>query len=270
MKKAAIFTVICMLAFAGSLMAFDDLINDWGAVGDVRELNLDATIVYRTASKAFDKDGEKVDADATNLRIPINVRYGITDKLSALAILPIVSTKNGDSESGIGDAWIGLKYRVLPDERLEARIALDLPIGDDDKRLGNPGGLGFDASVSNFTRINESVFVAGQAGLRFATEDSDTKRKPGMMFYLVPGAGYLIREGLYVGGMIEFMMGGECQIDGTEVDDTGFTSIEPWVHVGYSLPNDISMRISVGNTVSGKNVSNDMDFYITFGKDFDF
>jgi len=259
-----------MLAFSGSVMAFDDLINDWGAVSDARELNLDAHIVYRTASQAFDKDGEKYDADATNLRIPINARYGITDKLSALAILPIVSTKNGDSESGIGDAWIGLKYRILSEDLLNARVAVDLPLGDDDKKLGNPGGLGFDASVRNFTRINESIFVAGQAGLRFATEDSDTKWKPGMMFYVSPIVAYRIRDGLNVGANIEFMMGGEGQMDGTDVDDSGFTSIEPWIFVGYTLPNDITMRISIGNTVSGKNVSNDMDFYITFGKDFDF
>ena len=270
MKKATIFTVVCMLAFAGSLMAFDDLINDWGGVNEARTLNLDAHIVYRTASKAFDKDGDKFDADATNIRIPINVRYGITDKISALAILPIVSTKNGDSESGIGDAWIGLKCRVLPENLLNARIAVELPLGDDDKGLGNPGGLGFDAGVSHFCVINESISVAGQAGLRFATEDSDTKWKPGMMFYLVPAASYRIRDGLSVGANIEFMMGGDAQLDGTDVDDSGFTSIEPWLFVQYQLPNDMWLTGAIGNTVSGKNISNDLDIYFRLGKGFEF
>ena len=126
MKKTIVcmFIFICLFSFAGSLMAYDDMMNYWGGRGNAQELNLNAYIVYMNASQAFDKDGEKFDADATNIRIPIKVRYGITDKISALAILPVVSTKNGNSESGIGDAWIGLKYRVLPEGLLNARIAI--------------------------------------------------------------------------------------------------------------------------------------------------
>jgi hypothetical protein len=273
MKKAivCIMAFTCLFSFAGSLTAYDDLFLDTSEVSDPKELNLDAYLVYRTASKTFDQDGDKVDADATNIRIPLSARFGIIDNLSGLAVLPIVSAKNGDSETGIGDAWIGLKYRLMQERPLIARLALNLPTGDDDKGLGNPGGVGVDLGVMCAGRmITDTIGIGWQAGLRFVTEDSDTKWKPGMMFYALPGVYYIVREGLMVSGGLEFMTGADGQMDGTDVDDSGITSIEPWIGVRQRFTEDLDIIISIGNVVSGKNVSNNMDFYINLSKDINF
>jgi hypothetical protein len=261
---------ICMFAFTVSLMAYDDLLTDWAGLNTARSLGIQGNIIYGTASKSFDKDGEKFDADATNIRIPIFAQYGISDKLNVNATVPIVSTKNGDTESGIGDIWLGLKYSVLGDELLNARVSVQLPSGDDDKGLGNPGGVGVNVGVHAFKPINESIILTGQAGLRFAGEDSDTKWAPGMMIYVFPVVGYRVNETITVGAGVEAVMAGDGQMDGTDMDDTGINWIEPWIYGIYTLPNGMECMCSIGNVVSGKNASNNLDVYFRLNRNFDF
>ena len=273
MKKATVFllTFICIMAFAGSAVAYDDLINDYTYAVKARSLNIQGQFLYLTASEAFDKDGEKVDADATHIRIPIRVRYGITDKLNVSGILPIVSIGNGDTETGIGDVWLGLKYRLnAMGLLLRPRIDVNLPFGDDDKGLGNPGGIGVDAGINIWKFVTKTFSISGKAGLRSVSEDSDTKWKPGLMFYVCPAVRYRIRRGLFVGTVLETIIGSDGQLDGTDVNDSAVNSFQPWFFVDYMLPAGMMLTGSVVYTVSGKNTSADTGLWIRLHKNLSF
>ena len=155
MKKLSLLVaVISLFAFATTAMAYDDLItDDTSMVQDQGGICARAGILYLTASDMFDKDGDKQtlkdtqgkSVDATQLRIPLKFRYGILEGLEAFAILPIVSVDDGtDSESGIGDIWLGAKWKCRFLEQLTLRGALNLPTADEEKGLGNYDGFGVD------------------------------------------------------------------------------------------------------------------------------
>ncbi|MFC1541854.1 hypothetical protein ACFL50_05330 [Candidatus Latescibacterota bacterium] len=132
MKKVYALLII-FIFISSSAFAFDELIT--GAHSNViapGNFSIGGRLVYLTASDNFDADGEKQELtdNTTSFRIPLYFDYGIMENLSAIAVLPIVSMDMaGQSETGIGDIWIGAKYRALG--MFTVRGALNLGTGDD-------------------------------------------------------------------------------------------------------------------------------------------
>jgi len=172
MKKVLGLVILTMgiFLFSTVAMAYDDLItDDTSAVKEVKAMTGKASLLFQTAGDVYDADGEKQELadDTTHIRVPLKFSYVIIDKLEGFAILPIVSLDaGGDSNSGIGDIWLGAKYAVMPDGVFTVRGALDLPVGDDDKGLGNAGGFGIDIAAMT-TKQMDAIGLNGQLGIRY-------------------------------------------------------------------------------------------------------
>lgn len=259
MKK--LFAFLLMVLFMSSTaLAYDDLVsNDWGLnfmTPGAMEGGLG--LLYMTAGDRFDADGESQSLadDSTDLRVLLKGEYGIIEKLSAFVILPFDKWDMGDAgESGLADFWIGAKYSVLP--FLHLRGALDLPIGDDEKGLGNAGGFGIDVAAAAGKKVDKLGYRA-QVGVRYNGEDGDTKWKPGLGIYLEGGVGYWISEALMVGVGLEIMNVGDGQQDGNDADDTTVN----WIDLGIGCSYDLNESFSIGGGIrydlTGKNTTSDL------------
>lgn len=245
--------------FAATAFAYDNLItNDTSKVLDQGAMEPEASILYTTASKAFDKDGESVDYgddSATSLLIPLKFRWGCTlvPKLEITAILPIETWDMGDAgESGIGDLWIAGKYALMPEGLLSVRGALDVPLGDDEKGLGEDGGFGIDVAAMTQKQLS-MIKVDGQAGIRYNVEDSDTKWQPGLGIYLAGEGSYELSEALAAQAGLELMFVGEGKYDGNDAPDTGASVIQLNVGAKYALNEKMCLKGDILYNLAGKN-----------------
>jgi hypothetical protein len=271
MKKAIMFAAISLMGiflFSSVAMAYDDLItNDTAAVKAAGGLCGSVSLLYTTASKCFDSDSKAQDYtdNATQLRIPLRANYGVMDKLTAFAILPIVKWDMGDAgESGIGDLWLGAKYGIMPDGLLTVRGALDLPLGDDEKGLGNAGGFGIDVAAMSMKQIDK-IGLNGQVGLRYNAEDGDTKWTPGIGIYLDVEGSYSFSEVLAGMVGIEFKTVGDGKSDGNDVKDSGDNYIDLNVGACYKLGEKMGLRGDIIYTVAGKNNDQNVGVLLKFG-----
>jgi hypothetical protein len=271
MKKAIMFVALSLMGvflFSSVAMAYDDLItNDTAAVKAVGGLCGGASLLYTTASKAFDADSKAQDYvdNATQLRIPLRVNYGVMDKLTAFAILPIVKWDVGDlGETGIGDLWLGAKYAVMPEGVLTVRGALDLPLGDDEKGLGNAGGFGIDVAAMTMKQIDK-IGLNGQLGIRYNVEDSDTKWQPGLGIYVDVEGSYSFAEAINGLVGIEFKTVGDGKADGNDAKDSGDNYIDLNVGACYKLAEKMGLRGDIIYTITGKNNDQNMGILLRFG-----
>ncbi len=280
MKKLSFFiTVIGLFAFATAVLAYDDLItDDTSAVGEQGEMCARAGLLYLTAGDVFDKDGDKQplkdtqgkSVDATQLRIPLKFRYGILEGLEAFAILPIVSVDNGtDSESGIGDIWLGAKWKCLLMEQITIRAALNLPTADEEKGLGNYDGFGIDIGAMSQCEIS-SIAMNGQLGLRYSGEEGDTafEWKPGLGFYIDGEATYGITDALKAQLGLELGFVGEGESAGTEISDSNVNWIDLNLGAAYKIADNMSLRGDVLIGLTGTNYNANMGVLIGFGYGF--
>ena len=266
MKKVFAF-VLVMLLFSISASSYDDLITYYSQIYplDPGNFHVGTKLLYLTASDRIDADGEKqsLDDNNTNFRIPLYAQYGIIENLTAFAHVPIVSIgTGGESESDIGDIWLGAVYDVLPEELLKIRGALNLATGDDEKGLGNPGGFGIDIGALTRKKF-EAVRIKGQVGIRYSGEDSDTKWKPGLGFYIAGEGSYDFTEGFGAHLGLELMMTGDGQADGTEVDDSGVNNYDLSIGLYKMITETMALRGDVIYTLGGKNTNADIG--ICFG-----
>lgn len=268
MKKLIVFLLAALL-FSATSFAYDDLITNEGSPSTHEQGWLEGcgNIVYLTAGDVFDKDGEKQELadDATNLRIPLRARYCPIDKLETFVLLPIVSMDTGgESESGIGDIWLGAKYSVLENNLLTLRGALNLGTGDDEKGLGNPGGFGIDiGAITSKMFIEDKFGGRAQVGIRLMGEDSDTKLQPGLGIYATAGVGYIITEQCWITGGLELMTYGESKFDGNDVTDSNVMDLDLLVGVHRSFMENFSGGISLDYTLTGTNTSADLGVIIS-------
>jgi len=283
MKKVLLLgTVALMGAFMVSTtaMAYDDLFtNDTAAVKEAGGLCGSASILYTTAGECFDADSEAQDYkdNATQLRIPIRVNYGMMDKLIVFAVLPFVSFCNKvmapirgtDREAGIGDMWVGAKYAVMPEGMLTVRGALDLPLGDDEKFLGNKGGFGIDVAAMTAKQV-EKIGMNAQVGLRWAAEDGDTKIAPGIGIYFAAEGDYAFSEAFKGIVGIEFMTVGKGKLDGEEsllgadlVPAVNYLDLN--VGACYKLGDKMDIRGDVMYTLAGKNTDKNLGILLRLG-----
>lgn len=270
MRRGIVLTGLFLLGaltLSTTAMAYDDLItHDTAAVKAAGAFDVSASLLYTTASKQFDADNESVDLadDATQIRVPLKANYGVMENLSVFAIVPIVSTDDGtDSESGIGDVWLGAKYGILPENLLTVRGALDIPAGDDDKGLGNAGGFGIDVAAMSMYQV-EKIGMNGQVGIRWNAEDGDTKWAPGIGFYLAAEGDYAFTEAFKGIVGLEFKSVADGEADGTEAKDSGDNYLDISLGASYGLAEKMSLRGDVYYTVAGKNTNQDLGILVNF------
>ena len=254
---------------SSSVLAFDDLITieSYPVIHELGSLSFGGNLAFFTAGDKYDKDSEKQSLadDATNLRIPLHARYTPMENLEAFAIIPILSMDDGmDTESGIGDVWIGAKYGIMPEGFLTVRAALNLGTGDDEKGLGNAGGFGLDVGVIHQKMIIEDKFGARvQAGIRWMAEDSDTKWQPGIGVYATAGVGYVLMEQTWLTGGIEIMTYGEGSADGTDMDDSNVMDLDLQIGLGRTISEMLGGSIMLEVPLTGTMTKADMGVMVS-------
>jgi len=266
MKKVLAFAAILCLV-ATSAMAYDHLItNDKAPVQEAGAMKAEAGIAYLTASDWLDKDGEtqSLAEDATGFYVPLKFRYGIMDGLEAFGVIAVESWDDGfDSESGIGDLFIGVKYGLMEEGLLTLRGALDIPVGDDEKGLGETGGFGIDIAAMTQKQM-DAIGLDGQVGIRYNVEDSDSKWQPGLGIYLDGEGSYALSETLALQLGLELMFIGDGKFDGTDQDDSGISWIELNLGGCYALADNMGLKGDILYNITGKNTEKHMGVLIAF------
>lgn len=247
--------------FAATAFAYDHLItNDTSKVLEQGAMQAEASVLYTSASKCFDGEGNSIDYEndttSTQLLIPLKFRWGCTlvPKLELTAILPIETWDMGDfgGESGIGDLWVAGKYVIMPEGLLSLRGALDIPLGDGEKSLGEDGGFGIDIAAMTQKQLS-MIKVDGQAGIRYNVEDSDTKLQPGLGIYLDGEGSYALSDVLSAQAGLELMFVGDYKYDGTKMDKSGVSWIELNVGAKYALNEKMCLKGDILYNLAGKN-----------------
>jgi len=267
MKKFVSLFVMALIA-ATPAMAFDQLItNDTAAVQEAETMKAEVTVVYTTASDAFDKDGEsgELGDDYTSMMIPVKFRYGVMENLEAFGVLGLVEQWDSGAadDTGIGDLWLGAKYSVMPDGMFTVRGALDIPLGDDEKGLGNAGGFGIDIAAMT-TKQMDAIGLNGQAGIRYNVEDGDTKIQPGFGFYLDGEGSYAITDVFKAQLGLELMFAGDSKFDGDDVADSAMNWIELNVGGCYALGESMGLKGDFIYDIAGANTNQNMGVVISF------
>ena len=275
MKKFLVFTFIVASVLLGekSSSAYDDLVSyDKATVRDEDDLSARISFVYLTAGDDYDKDGEKqaLVNDKSQFRVPVIGRYGIVENLEVFAIVPIVSIDDGTStEAGVGDIWLGAKYRLPPLSFLSLRAALDLPSGDDKKSLGNAGGFGVDfGALAQKTEGN--LMLDGQVGVRWNGEDSDTKLTPGVGLYVDGEATYNFIDPFRAQIGLEYFNIGKGELNGKSAPDTDVSWLELNIGARYLIAQTTAIRGDILYTLTGKNTNASLGFMLSFVSVFDF
>jgi len=254
MKKILSFLFVALLCTT-TAFAYDHLItNDTAMIGKAGSMTAQAALMYTTASKG-DVAGDEVDYNdnATNMFIPLKFRYVIMDNLEAFGVLPFEKWDMGDfGESGIGDLWVGAKYGLMPEGVLTLRGALDIPLGDDKKGLGETGGFGIDVGAMTEKQLS-SIKVDAQVGVRYNVEDSDTKIQPGIGVYIDGEGSYALSEVLSAQLGVEIMYAGKSKWDGNDLTDSDMNSIELNVGAKYTLAENMGLKGDILYNVAGKN-----------------
>jgi len=270
MRKGITLAALCMLGalvFSTTAMAYDDLItDDTAAVKAVGGLCGSVGFVYSTASKGWDADGNSGDLadNATGMRLPIRVNYGVMDKLTVFGILPVYTSVDPGtgSESGLGDIWLGAKYSVMP--ALTLRGALDIPSGDYKKGLGNAGGFGVDVAAMSAYKMDK-IDLNGQVGLRYNVEDG-AKMAPGLGIYVDVEGLYAFTEAINGKVGIEFMTVGDGKIDGNDSPFAkGSTYTDLKVGGAYKVNEKCGIGADLFYTLAGKNLNQNMTILVKVG-----
>ena len=275
MNKFKIFIGMLVLVLFSSdySIAYDDLISyDKATVKDEDALSARLSLVYLKSSDTYDKDGEKqsLAKDSSQFRVPIIGRYGILENLEVFAIVPIVTIDDGAStEAGVGDIWLGAKYRVPSLDFLSLRAALDLPAGDDKKSLGNAGGFGADLGALA-QKKEGNLMLDGQLGVRWNGEDSDTKWTPGVGLYIDGEATYNFTDPLRAQIGLEYFNIGKGELNGKSAPDTDVSWLELNIGARYLIAQTTAVRGDILYTLTGKNTNANLGFMLSFISVFDF
>ena len=259
MKKVIVFTALVMTGiflFSGTAMSWDTLIsNDQSYIKEPGDVSIDGTVMWRTASQSYDSSSNAKDMsdDMTYMSIPLKGNYGINEFVQTFALVQITSNNDGiDNEIGLGDLWIGAKWAVKPDGLFTIRGALDIPIGDDKKNLGNPGGFGLDAGFMTGIQNIRSINLNGQFGLRYNAEDPDTNFEPGICVYLDGNASYDLTEKFNGNIGLEFMNWAEGKVNNQTAKSSEINWLEVSIGTGYKFNNTISLFADLTYDIMGK------------------
>jgi len=141
--------------------------------------------------------------DEKRLMVPVEVAYGITDRLQILTQLPyvLVDPEGGRTTSGIGDASVGTRYAVVDYREhpfgLDVGVGLELPTGDRRRDLGD-GRVAVDPSFTASAWIR-SVNVQANAGwlhaLRNNGDEPDDEAEYNVALVYPIGRWFAVLEG---------------------------------------------------------------------------
>ncbi len=266
----ALAALASIFLFSGTAMAFDELIsNDTPYIKQSGDVGINGAIMWRTASKFYDSGSNSQDLvnDMSSMSIPLKGKYGINEFVQTFAIINIIMSDDGvDSNTGIGDIWLGAKWAVRPDGLFTIRGALDLPTGFDKKGLGNPGGYGLDIGFMS-GKISGPINLNGQFGLRYNAESTDTNILPGICVYLAGKVGYSFTEQLLGHAGLEFMNWDDSKINGVNASNSGINWLEVRVGPDYTFNESIMLRLDATYDIMGKNTpkSTGIIFCIDYG-----
>jgi hypothetical protein len=118
------------------------------------------------------------DGDTGDLSVAVNVGLRENLELSVAGSVALDDPADGDARAGLGDSFLGVKYRFLdeapPWPALLARLALRFPTGDEARGLGAGE---FEAQLLlAASRTLGSVTLTGNAGYTITTGDADADR----------------------------------------------------------------------------------------------
>ena len=113
--------------------------------------------------------------DSGDLAVAVNVGVLVNLEASVAGTLAVDDPAGGKTESGLGDAFLGVKYRFLdeasPWPALLARVTLRLPTGDETRGLGDGHvSIGLLLAAS---RTLGAVTLTGNVGYTITTGDAD-------------------------------------------------------------------------------------------------
>lgn len=260
MKTILVLFVLAMTSivlFSGNAMAWDALIsNDTSAIKQSGDVAIDGAVMWRSASKFYDSGSKAQDLanDMTAMAIPLRGLYGINEFVQTFAIIQIISRDDGiDSNSGLGDIWLGAKWAVRPDGLFTIRGALDIPVGDDKNNLGNPGGFGLDVGFLTAISNGKSIKLDGQFGLRYNAEDPDTNFEPGVCVYLDGKTRVNFTEQVSGNVGLEFMSWGEGKTNGTASKSSEVNWLEVSAGPRYHFSDTIIIFLDATYDILGKN-----------------
>jgi len=135
----SVMLIMFMVAFAATAQGYDRLYTgDTAMTHDAGSFGVDGGFIYFMADKYFDDEGESEDfedASWTNMMIPVDVYYSVTDEFE-LAVLPAFTMKKFEFDggddwdgSGIADTWFAMKYMFLPEPMMTVRVGVKVPTG---------------------------------------------------------------------------------------------------------------------------------------------
>ncbi len=244
--------------------------NDTSMIGEEHSMKAELQFLYTTASKAYDSESESYNLvkDSTKHYAPLKFRYTVMENLEAFGVLPFEKwDSGGNGETGVGDLWLGLKLGVLPEGAFTIRGALDIPVGDGEKNLGEPGGFGLDGGVMSQMLLGD-INLNGQAGVRYNFEDGDTKWQPGIGIYVDGEGSFALTEAVDIQAGLEIMFIGDGKYDGNTVSMTDMNWIELNVGGKYMFTENIGLKGDILYNLSGKNTDQYTGLLMTLGYGF--
>jgi hypothetical protein len=255
MNKFLLFFSMVFL-FSSTAFAYDHLFtNDMAVIGDTHSIKTELAFLYTTASKGYDSESESYDLEKDSTRDygTLKFRFTVIDDLEAFGVLPFEKwDSGGNGETGVGDIWLGLKLGLLPEGSITLRGALDIPVGDDKKGIGEPGGFGLDGGIMSQILLGE-INLNGQVGIRYNVEDSDTKWKPGIGIYLDGEGAFELSEAVDIQAGLEIMFIGDGKLDGNDAHKTDVNWIELNAGANYMFTEYIGVKGDILYNISGKN-----------------
>jgi hypothetical protein len=117
--------------------------------------------------------------DTVNWETMATVTYGLAEALDISVTVPhLVNKADGvDTESGLGDMALGLKWRFLDADALKMALAAEItaPTGDDDKGLG-AGRANYGAMLIAAYELGDVTLFAN-AGYRYNDNRADERKQ---------------------------------------------------------------------------------------------
>jgi hypothetical protein len=284
-------------------------------------LHIAASPTYWMASKAYDKDGEAEDLgysyvdpisgdtivvteDDTLIALPIDLGYGITDRilvdLTVQLLMPKATPSEGDAvdASGLGDVWVKGRY-IAPlggNAYLGPRLGIKIPVGkvdldDENLELGD-NQMDIDIAAVGAILPTEAGFAGnGQIGLRYRMKGSyeyemvnpvnpeemitvKYDETPGMLIYtlLEPGYSMGIEKAfqIYVPILYETSMAVKSQAiepeegDEETVEDSETSGLAVGLAPKYTLDANNTIGLKFLYPLMGKNVPQAMNIGLTY------
>jgi hypothetical protein len=179
-------TVLLALLVAIPSVAGAALPLDTEDTGTAERVEVEVATVYQSAA----------DGDHGDLAVAVNVGLLPNLEVSTVGTLALDDPADGGARGGLGDGFLGVKYRFLdeapPWPALLARVALQLPTGDEARGLGAG-----DARVPLLlagSRTLGPVTLTGNVGYTITAGDADAVFLGASIEWTVSGPWRLVGE----------------------------------------------------------------------------